>query len=51
MYIIFTTPNKFTKTIDEACEIRDEWFNNTGEIVAVEESELGADYQYLTHNN
>ena len=36
MYIVFTTPNKFTKTIDEACEIRDEWFNQTGEIVAVE---------------
>ena len=36
MYIIFTTPNKFTKTINEAEEIRDEWFNQTGEIVAVE---------------
>ncbi len=36
MYIVFTTPNKFTKTIDEACEIRDEWFHQTGEIVAVE---------------
>ena len=43
MFIVFTTPNKFTKTIDEACKIRDEWFHQTGEIVAVEE--------YLTHNN
>ncbi len=39
MYIIFTTPNKFTKTINEAEEIRDEWFNQTGEIVAVEYSQ------------
>ena len=45
MYIVFTTPNKFTKTIDEACEIRDEWFHQTGEIVAVERSEHHGDYR------
>ena len=39
-YIVFTQPNKFTKSIDEAEEIRNEWFNQTGEIVAVEEAQI-----------
>ena len=42
MYIVFTKPNKFTKTYTEACQIAEEYYNNTGEIVAVEKSELGA---------
>ena len=51
MFIGFTKPNKFTKTYTEACQIAEEWFNNTGEIVAVEKSELGADYEYLLFTN
>ena len=47
MFIVFTKPNKFTKTYTEACQIAEECYNNTGEIVAVEKSELGADYEYL----
>ena len=43
MFIVFTSPNKFTKTIDEAEEIRTAHYEQTGEIVAVEE--------YLIHNN
>ena len=35
MFIVFTSPNKFTKTINEAEEVADEWFNKTGEIVAI----------------
>ena len=42
MFIVFTKPNKFTKTYTEACQIAEEYYNNTGEIVAVEKSELGA---------
>ena len=42
MYIVFTKPNKFTKTYTDACQIAEEYYNNTGEIVAVEKSELGA---------
>jgi len=51
MYIVFTKPNKFTKTYTEAYQIADEWYNNTGEVVAVEKSELGADYEYLLFTN
>ena len=39
MFIVFTSPNQFTKTYTEAVQIAEEWFNNTGEIVAVELSE------------
>jgi len=39
MFIVFTKPNQFTKTYTEAYQIAEEWFNNTGEIVAVERSE------------
>ena len=38
-YSVFTSPNKFAKSLDEACEIRDEWYNQTGEIVSVEEAQ------------
>ena len=51
MFIVFTKPNKFTKTYTEAYQIADEWYINTGEIVAVEKSELGADYEYLLFTN
>ena len=51
MYIVFTKPNKFTKTYTEAYQIADEWYNNTGEIVAVEKSELSADYSHLLYTN
>ena len=46
MFIVFTKPNKFTKTYTEACEIAEEWYNNTGEIVAVEESQHHGNYVY-----
>ncbi len=36
-YIIFTSPNKFTKSYKEACEIADAHYESTGEIVAVEQ--------------
>ena len=39
MFIVFTSPNKFTKTIDEAEEIRTAHYNKTGEIEAVERSQ------------
>ena len=39
MYIVFTAPNQFVKSLKEACEIRDDYFNKTGEIVAVERSQ------------
>ena len=45
MYIVFTKPNKFTKTYTEACQIAEEYYNNTGEIVAVEKSEHHGDYR------
>ena len=45
MFIVFTQPNKFTKTYTEAVQIAEEWFNNTGEIVAVERSEHHGDYR------
>ncbi len=51
MFIVFTKPNKFTKTYTEACQIAENWFNNTGEIVAVEKSELSADYSHLLYTN
>tara|TARA_R100001591_G_scaffold74350_1_gene82373 strand:+ start:189 stop:326 length:138 start_codon:yes stop_codon:yes gene_type:complete len=36
MFIVYTSPNQFVKDLNEACEIRDDYFNKTGEIVAVE---------------
>ena len=51
MYITFTKPNKFTKTYTEACQIAEDWYNQTGEIAPVEKSELGADYEYLLFTN
>ena len=51
MYIVFTKPNKFTKTYTEECQIAEDYYNNTGEVVAVEKSELGADYEYLLFTN
>ena len=39
MYIVFTSPNQFVKDLNEACEIRYDYFNKTGEIVAVELSQ------------
>ena len=47
MFIVFTKPNKFTKTYTEAYQIAEDHYQSTGEIVAVEKSELGADYEYL----
>ena len=45
MFIVFTSPNQFTKTYTEAYQIAEEWFNNTGEVVAVERSEHHGDYR------
>ena len=36
MFIVFTQPNKFTKSYKKAVEIADDHYNKTGEIVAVE---------------
>ena len=51
MYIVFTKPNKFTKTYTEACQIAEDHYNNTGEIVAVEKSELSEDYNPFSYIN
>ena len=51
MYIVFTKPNKFTKTYTEGYQIAEDYYQSTGEIVAVEKSELGADYEYLLFTN
>ena len=39
MFIIFTSPNQFAKSLHEASEIADDWYQRTGEIVAVERSQ------------
>jgi|TARA_B100000427_G_scaffold175739_1_gene146170 hypothetical protein len=39
MYIVFTAPNQFVKSYDKAVEIANDYFNKTGEIVAVELSQ------------
>ena len=36
MFIVYTQPNKFTKSYSEACQIADAHYNKTDEIVAVE---------------
>ena len=51
MFIVFTKPNKFTKTYTEAYQIAEDYYQSIGEIVAVEKSELGADYEYLLFTN
>ena len=54
MFIVFTSPNKFTKSYNEAVQIADTHYNNTGEIVAVERSEHHGDYRtnsYLNNPN
>ena len=37
MFIVYTEPNKFTKSFSEACKIADDHFQRTNEIVAVED--------------
>ena len=37
MFIVYTEPNKFTKSYKEACQIADAHYDRTGEIVAVED--------------
>ena len=51
MFIVFTSPNKFTKTYNEAVQIADTHYNNTGEIVAVERSEHHGDYRTNSYLN
>ena len=46
MFIVFTTPNKFTKTYTEAYQIAEDHYQLTGEIVAVEESQSIGNYVY-----
>ena len=36
MYVVFTSPIQFTKTLDKAIEIADDYFTKTGYIVAIE---------------
>ena len=35
MFIVFTKPNKFTKTYTEACQIAEDHYQLTGEIVVI----------------
>ena len=39
MFIVFTKPNKFTKTYTEAYQIAEDYYQLTGEIAAVERSQ------------
>tara|TARA_B100001113_G_scaffold301870_1_gene261049 strand:- start:355 stop:510 length:156 start_codon:yes stop_codon:yes gene_type:complete len=39
MFIVFTSPNQFVKSYNEACQIADDYYNKTGELVAVELSQ------------
>ena len=48
MYIVFTKPNKFTKTYTEAYQIAEEYYRLTGAIVAVEESQHHGNYVYYS---
>ena len=45
MFIVFTQPNKFTKSYTEAVQIAEDHYQLTGEIVAVERSEHHEDYR------
>ena len=51
MFIVFTKPNKFTKTYTEACQIAEDYYQSTGEIVAVERSEHHGNYVYNSPNS
>ena len=46
MFIVFTKPNKLTETYQEAIEIADAHYHLTGEVVAVERSEI-TDVSYI----
>ena len=46
MFIVFTQPNKFTKTYTEAVQIAEDHYQLTGEVVAVEKSEHHGNYVY-----
>ena len=46
MFIVFTSPNRFVKSYNEAVQIADDYYNKTGEIVAVERSNS---IPYTTH--
>ena len=50
MFIVFTSPNQFTKSYNEAVQIADNHYNKTGEIVAVERSEINPN-PWRTLNN
>ncbi len=39
MFIVFTSPNRFVKSYNEAVQIADAHYQSTGEIVAVERSQ------------
>ena len=39
MFIVFTSPNQFVKSFNEAVQIADDYYQSTGEIVAVERSQ------------
>ena len=39
MFIVFTKPNQFVKSYNEAVQIADDWYKQTNEIVAVELSQ------------
>ena len=39
MFIVFTKPNQFVKSYNEAVQIADDWYKQTKEIVAVELSQ------------
>ena len=36
MFCVFSSPIQFTKSYNKACQIADDFYNKTGEIVAVE---------------
>jgi len=40
-YVVFTSPVKFTKDYNHACIIADEYYNETGYVVAVEQAQGG----------
>ena len=39
MFIVFTSPNRFVKSYNKAVQIAYDYYNKTGEIVAVERSQ------------
>ena len=40
MFVVFTQPNKFIRSYNEAVAIADAHFDKTGEVVAVEQFEF-----------